>query len=550
MAVYLGLDLSTQSLTAVAIEVSGRERRVAFEESLDFDGTLPQYGTRHGVLPRTDPLVATSSPLMWAEALDRMMQMVARDSSIALADIQALSGSGQQHGSVYLNASATPVLASLDAGRPLEEQLRGVYARAESPIWMDSSTAAECEEITRALGGPERLAKLTGSRAFERFTGPQIRRFFKRDPAGYANTARIHLVSSYAASLLAGHHAPIEPGDGSGMNLMDLAARRWAGEALAATAPGLEAKLPPITPSWTVVGLLATYWRARHGFPAAKVVAWSGDNPCSLVGTGIVREGRIAVSLGTSDTLFALVPRACYDPSGTGHVFGSPTGGYMPLICCKNGSLARERIRDEHGLDWQSFARALGERPAGNGGAILLPWFEPEITPTVLEAGPRRYGLDPADAAANVRAVVEAQMLSLAIHSEWMGVTVDQIHATGGASQNPAILQVMADVFGADVCVVGGGNAAALGAALRAYHADELARGHEMLWPEVVAGFTEPWPASTVRPIPEHVAVYAEMRKVYAACEAHALDRGPDPAPVIAAFRERGRQVQGTVERP
>ena len=538
MPVYLGLDLSTQSLTAVAIEVAGRERRVAFEESLDFDAALPHYGTRHGVLPQADPLTATSSPLMWAEALDRAMEMVARDSTIALADIQAISGSGQQHGSVYFGAAAVKALASLDAARPLEAQMRGVFVRPESPIWMDSSTADECAEITAAVGGPEQLAKLTGSRAFERFTGPQIRKFYKEFPAAYRSTARIHLVSSYAASLLVGFDAPIEPGDGSGMNLMDLARSRWAPEALAATAPDLEAKLPPIAASWTPVGPLATYWRARHGFPAAKVVAWSGDNPCSLVGTGIVRQGRIAISLGTSDTLFGLVPTVCYDPSGTGNVFGSPTGGYMALICCKNGSLARERIRDEHGLDWQSFAQALAARPAGNGGAILLPWFDPEITPTVLEPGARRYGLDRADAAASVRAVVEAQMLALAIHSEWMGVKVSQIHATGGASQNRAILQTMADVFGAEVCVVGGGNAAALGAALRAYHADELARGHEMPWEEVVAGFTEPWPASTVHPIPEHVAVYDQMRKVYAACEAHALGRGADPEPLLADFRK------------
>ena len=473
---------------------------------------------------------------MWAEALERMMEMVARDSSIALADIRAISGSGQQHGSVYFGAAAAQALASLDAARSLESQMRGVFVRPESPIWMDSSTTPECLEITAAVGGPDRLARLTGSRAFERFTGPQIRKFFKELPAAYRSTTRIHLVSSYAASLLVGFDAPIEPGDGSGMNLMDLARARWASEALAATAPDLEAKLPPIAASWTVVGPLATYWRARHGFPAAKVVAWSGDNPCSLVGTGIVREGTIAVSLGTSDTLFALVNEACYDPSLTGHVFGSPTGGYMPLICCKNGSLARERIRDQYRLDWQSFARLLGERPAGNHGAIILPWFDPEITPTVLEPGARRFGLDPADVAANVRAVVEAQMLSLAIHSEWMGVTVNRIHATGGASQNPAILQVMADVFGAEVCVVGGGNSAALGAALRAYHADRREDGREMPWDEVVAGFTEPWPASTVHPIPEHVSVYAEMRKVYKACEAHALGKGPDPAPLIAAF--------------
>jgi len=536
MPVYLGLDLSTQSLTALAIEVSGRERRVAFEESLDFDGALPQYGTRHGVLPQTDPLTATSSPLMWAEALDRMMEMIARDSSIALADIRAISGSGQQHGSVYFGAAAAQALASLDAARSLESQMRGVFVRSESPIWMDSSTAAECAEITAAVGGPERLAMLTGSRAFERFTGPQIRKFFKELPAAYRSATRIHLVSSYAASLLVGFDAPIEPGDGSGMNLMDLARARWAPEALAATAPDLEAKLPPIAASWTVVGPLATYWRARHGFPAAKIVAWSGDNPCSLVGTGIVREGTIAISLGTSDTLFSLVHEACYDPSLTGHVFGSPTGGYMPLICCKNGSLAREAVRNQFGLDWPGFSDALVRRPAGNGGAILLPWFDAEITPTVLEPGARRYGLDRTDAAENVRAVVEAQMLSLAIHSEWMGVRVNRIHATGGASQNPAILQVMADVFGAEVCVVGGGNAAALGAALRAYHAEQRALGREMPWDEVVAGFTEPWPASTVHPIPEHVAVYAEMRKAYKACEAHALGKGPDPTPVVQAF--------------
>jgi hypothetical protein len=39
-----------------------------------------------------------------------------------------------------------------------------------------------------------------------------------------------------------------------------------------------------------------------------------------------------------------------------------------------------------------------------------------------------------------------------------------------------------------------------------------------------------------VHPIPEHVAVYAEMRKAYKACEAHALGKGPDPTPVVQAF--------------
>ena len=40
---------------------------------------------------------------------------------------------------------------------------------------------------------------------------------------------------------------------------------------------------------------------------------------------------------------------------------------------------------------------------------------------------------------AHVRGVIEAQMLSMAIHSAWMGVAVDTIHATGGASATRAM---------------------------------------------------------------------------------------------------------------
>src|SRR4030095_3806329 len=95
------------------------------------------------------------------------------------------------------------------------------------PIWMDSTTTDECKEITAGVGSELLLARRTGSRAFERFTGPQIRKFFKCSPSAYENTDRIHLVSSFLASVLAGRHAPVEPGDASGMNLMDLGARNW-----------------------------------------------------------------------------------------------------------------------------------------------------------------------------------------------------------------------------------------------------------------------------------------------------------------------------------
>jgi len=537
MAIYVGFDLSTQGLTAIAIEVEGSRREVVFERSLNYDADFPAYGTTHGVLPREDPLVATSSPLMWAEALDRMMGVIA-GSGLDLSRVRAVSGSGQQHGSVYLNGHARTVLAALDPGRPLVEQLAGVFTRKASPIWMDSSTARQCEQITRALGGAEAVSRLTGSIAFERFTGPQIRKFYEYDPAGYTRTAMIHLVSSYGASLLAGRHAPIDPGDGAGMTLMDLARKQWAPAALDATAPDLAPRLPPLAPSWSIVGPLADYWCRRHGFPSAQVVAWSGDNPCSLVGVGLAGEGEVAISLGTSDTLFGTMREARTDPSLAASVFGAPTEGYMALLCFKNGSLARERVRDRARLDWAGFSRALRETRPGNGGALMLPWFEAEITPTVLTPGVRRYGLDPADAAGEVRAVVEAQMMALATHSSWMGVRVQEIRATGGAAANREILQVMADVFGARVRRLKVGNSACLGAALRAWHADELARGRRLPWGEVAAGFVEPEEPG-VRPAPASVPVYAALKDVYAACEADALGKGPDPGLLIAGFRAR-----------
>src|SRR5213593_1705576 len=103
MSLYLGLDSSTQSLTAVVLDVRGSDRSIAFQHALGFDRELPAYGTKHGVLPDADPRVALSSPLMWADALDRMMGIVATALGSDVRHVRAISGSAQQHGTVYLN---------------------------------------------------------------------------------------------------------------------------------------------------------------------------------------------------------------------------------------------------------------------------------------------------------------------------------------------------------------------------------------------------------------------------------------------------------------
>jgi xylulokinase len=171
----------------------------------------------------------------------------------------------------------------------------------------------------------------------------------------------------------------------------------------------------------------------------------------------------------------------------------------------------------------------------------MIPWFEPEITPAVAEPRVSRYRLSAEDAAPNVRAVVEAQQMSMALHAQWMGVSIDTIHATGGAAANTQILQVMADVFGAEVYRSTVSNSAALGAALRAWHADAVAEGTPLPW-STIAAIAQPNPSTRVAPNPRRHAVYRELLPIYEACEAHALGRGPDPTPALERFA--GGQAQ------
>jgi xylulokinase len=454
-----------------------------------------------------------------------MMKIVASQQAFDLSQIAAVGGCAQQHGTVYLNASAAAAIEHLDAAKPLVEQLGGIFSRAGSPVWMDESTGPQCAALARALGGESAVGSRTGSRPTARFAGPQIQKFAATDPAAYAATSRIDLVSSFMASLLLGGHAPIDPGDGAGMNLMDIRQLRWDQAALDATAPDLGARLPRIVPSSTTIGVLASYWRQRYGFPAAQLVPWTGDNPSSLVGAGLVREGDVGISLGTSDTVFGPTDVPPADPGGA-NVFGSPAGGYMLLVCFRNGSLAREHIRDRYGMDWEGFSRALSSTPAGAGGAILLPWVEAEITPTVNTAGIRRFGLSADDGPANVRALVEGQMMAMANH--WSALAdrpAGRILATGGASGNRAILQVMADVFGADVYPTATTSTASLGGALRAMHAHLSLKG-PISWQDAVAGFTDAT-APPVRANPQNVAFYRDLRQRYAAREAEAVRAQP-----------------------
>jgi xylulokinase len=511
MALFLGLDSSTQSLSALVIDTD--TGRVVLDQSIAFGSALPEFRSPHGFLEHADPAVKHSDPLMWVEALERLLDRI-KASGFDLSRIAGISGAGQQHGSVYLKTPLSDV--TWQGGTRLAEQVRPLLSRATSPIWMDSSTAADCAAIAAAVGGDATVTRISGSRATPRFTGPQIRKFSRSEPAAYDATREIHLVSSFIAGVLAGASAPIDFGDGAGMNLLDLAALDWSQPLLDATAPGLAGKLRPPVAGATRVGEIAPYFVERYAFRAGTpIIAFTGDNPSSLVGMGAALPGTAVASLGTSDTMFAAMRAPKTDPRGFGHVFGNPAGGFMCLICFSNGSLAREAVAERVKLDWPAFERAiLSETKPGNGGNFMLPYFVPEITPRIAKPEVRLFGNPEfvawSASAAAARAIVESQALAMRHHSDWIGETPSTILATGGAAKNRGILQVLADVFQAELRTLAVANSSALGGALRAAAAVE-----GRAYSELFAAFSAPGPERIV-PNPGVTAVYADLAGRYA----------------------------------
>jgi xylulokinase len=470
MGIYLGLDSSTQGLSAICIDTD--KNSIIYEKSVNFGNDLPEYKSPNGFLEHSDPLIKHADPIMWIDALDRLFTIMKKE-NFNFSAVEAVSGSGQQHGSVYLNNLFLDPKNWM--GNSLKEIFTPMLSRKTAPIWMDSSTTEECNEIADTLGGKEKVCEKTGSVPIERFTGPQIRKFYKQSPKDYENTAVIHLVSSFMASVLAGKSVNIDTGDGAGMNLLNLKNSDWDSEIVNATAPDLLNKLPKVAPSNTIIPSgISDYFVDKYGFSKnCKIALWTGDNPSSLVGLAASRKGTAVISLGTSDTFMAAFDKPVTDPNGFGHVFGNPDNGFMCLICFKNGSLAREKIKEEFNLSWHEFDVVSFEKTQpGNNANVMLPFYFPEITPktnkSIVEFSGEKDFIERTNPHKAVRAIIESQMLNIKIHSSWIGENFSKIKITGGASKSDTICQTAADIFQTPVERFSVANSAGLGAALRA----------------------------------------------------------------------------------
>jgi len=307
----------------------------------------------------------------------------------------------------------------------LVEILQSSFSRIDCPIWMDSSTTDECHLIEKAVGNAQNLFQITGSKAYERFTGSQIMKIANKTPEIYQQTERIQLISNFLASLLLGEYAPIDLSDGSGMNLLDIRQHKWSNVCLNACGNDLEKKLSEkLVYPRTSLGTIAQYFVEKYGFDnQCQIVSCTGDNPSSYYALASDPK-TVVISLGTSDTVMASIPASAMPKEAfDGHLLVNPLTAnpesnlLMLLLCFKNGSLVRECVRQEIGSkDWKEMSEFISKTSPSNDGFIGFFYDDHEILPQNIQG--RFYfnaddqQIDDLEASYKARAVLEGQCLA------------------------------------------------------------------------------------------------------------------------------------------
>lgn len=497
-ALFLGLDLSTQSLTIIAVDMAGA---VTHSQSINFLRDLPHHKTP----VHREPPSATTPSALFLEALDEMFSAM-KAANFPFPRVRGVSGAAQQHGSVFLTADFAIALSALSPTKTLLEQIPlSAFAFPDGPIWEDASTSPECAELERALGGPLSMAAATGARATLRFTGPQILARARRDPAHFATVTRVALISAFVASVLTGALVPEDVADACGTHLFDLRSDppAWMPAAVAAAqADGLLSPAP--VRSGARVGCVSDYFCERYGLAqSTPVVAFTGDNPATIAALGGIPNRAVLVSLGTSDTAQWAVGADALDvdarAADIAMTFRSPMADapeYFRMLVYSNGSLTREAVRDESfasesredSVSWEMFEEMVARVPAGcHPAKVGCFYLRPEIAPRV-ETPRTPWAVDVLTGAEvkpthaeNCRLVLEWRALVLASHLGGLGMgEAEKVMLTGGAAESKVMPQILADVLNAPVYKICSTASAALGAARRAREVALQGLGRDM----------------------------------------------------------------------
>lgn len=505
MSHVAGIDAGTQSLKVVVYDPATRRVHASVAQPLGLAGG--DDGSRE------------QDPADWVEALRACFAQI--DVGVR-ARISALAVSGQQHGFVPVDADG------------------GVLAPAK--LWCDTSTRAECDEIMDVLGGADACVEIAGNPILAGYTASKLPWTRKHRPDAYARLARILLPHDYLNFVLTGQYF-CEHGDASGTGWLDVRTRTWSRDLLRATdgMRDLAACLPPIVAADALHPIDPAAAAAFGLPPNARIAVGGGDNMMAAWGTGAVAPGRLVMSLGTSGTLFAYSDAPVVSEHGEWAAFCSSSGGWLPLICTMNCTVATETIARQSGFDARDGDAHIAATPPGAAGLTLLPFFNGERTPNLPNAKASLHGMDTANATAShqFRAAMEGATYTLKYGYDAFvraGMAFDGIVLTGGGANSPQWRQMVADVFGLPVQVPVHAEGAAFGAALQALWASRRAAGDDIVPADICADHVVFDPSRAALPDARNAEAYAAayqrfLHHLHAARLAHAaslpLQQGP-----------------------
>ena len=473
----LGLDSSTQSLSAVVIDIDTAEKY--FEHSLDYraDARLNRFGIGEDyILPPREAGEAEQPPLMYLASLDAMFADI-REAGVPLASILLINTSGQQHGHVYLNSKADALLAQLvsfqnfdEDERDLQTLLKDAFAYSNAPIWMTANTVAQTDAVRNGVGGKAEMIDLSGSDAPLRFTGTVMRRVGEQFPEHYAATAKIQLISSFIPAVLTGNaNIPIDYGNACGMSLMNYRLKTWDPALLAATAQGLpgdaeefQSKLPTLVRPDSIVGSLAAYYIEKYGFEGrCAVIAGSGDNPQAKVPVG----GDL-LSLGTSFVNMVSTDGDTLDPEGFANAMYDGINRPFMFGCRTNGAMVWDAVRSNYGLAKEEYAPAEAALQEVAPGQFMTFWQPKTESFPVSGAFELIRAAAQPTLAEDYTGIIETSLAAVYVYSAvFTKQTQTPLFVTGGATDSPEIMRRVAGIWNRPTLPVEKGGAA-LGAAV------------------------------------------------------------------------------------
>ena len=400
-------------------------------------------------------------PDEWWRALGEVVDAVG-----GLADVDALSVGGQQHGMVVLDADGEVIRPAL--------------------LWNDTRSAGAARDLIAELGkgdeeaGRKAWADAVGSVLVASLTITKPRWLADNEPENAARIAAVCLPHDWLTWKLSGATSldtlTTDRSDASGTGYFDSVTNEYRRDLLALALHRSEEEVAGIVLP-RVVGPNEV---AGHGGDDVLGADLShlalgpgcGDNAGAALGLGL-RPGQTSVSLGTSGVVAAVSSTPTHDPSGLVTGFADATGAFLPLACTLNGARILDAAKKVLGVSYDEFDELALSAEPGAGGLVHVPYLEGERTPNLPEAtgmltGMTLSSLTPANYA---RAAVEGLLCLMgacldAVRAQ--GVDISEVAIVGGGVKWRSAKELSPAVLGVPVDVPPAGEYVAIGAAKQA----------------------------------------------------------------------------------